>query len=102
MQHFFNIKLNIKLDFPSSVLSEQELQESLGLTYFLGNKKKYSMVVKNDSQFLVVDSGQYVCSIDKNSKEWEELNLFYCRKMLSRGLNYDKIFCVCKDRCLYK
>ena len=96
MQHFFNIIL----DFPSSVLSER--QECLGLTYFVDNRQKYLMVVKNNSQFLVLDSGQYVCSIDENSKEWEELNLSYCRKMRSRGLNYDKIFCTGRSISLYK
>lgn len=98
MQHFFGLKL----DFQFPVLPEQELQESLGLTYFVDNKQKYLMVIKNGSQFLVVDSGQYVCAVDENSKEWEELNLSYCRKMRNRGLNYDKIFCVCRSRSLYK
>lgn len=97
MQYFFDIKL-----ISPSVLSEREPQEYLGLTYFAGNRQKYLTVLKNDSEFLVVDSGQYVCSIDENSKEWEELNLSYCRKMRNRGLNYDKIFCVCRSRSLYK
>ena len=97
MQHFCSVRLDLL-----SVLSEREPQEYLGLTYFAGNRQKYLMVVKNDSQFLVVDSGQYVCSISENSKEWEDFNLSYCRKMRSRGLSYDKIFCLCRDKGLYK
>ena len=97
MQYFFSVKLNLL-----SVLSEREPQEYLGLSYFLGKRQRHLMILKNDSEFLVVNLDQYVCSISENSKEWEDLNLSYCRKMRNRGLSYGKIFCTCRSRSLYK
>lgn len=98
MQHFSKI-----INFDSSPFLGT--QEYMCLSYFLGNRKKYFRVVKRYGDFLISSSfisNEYINCFSENSKEWNVLNFPFCKYMLAKGLDYDKIFCLCRDKGLYK
>ena len=99
MQYFSRIEVidNFsKLGFPN-------VQEYISLSYFLGNKKKYLKVMRSDENFFLYSlGGAYLGCFNENSKEWDVLNLPFCKYMVARGLDYDKIFCLHRDKGLYK
>ena len=78
VQHFTEVETN---------LSFSNIREYIYiyLSYLLGNKKKeYFIAEKYEGAFLLIKiSGiaSYLGCFNKNSKEWEELNLSYCRKI---------------------
>lgn len=99
MQHFSRIEgtdILSKFVFPN-------VQGYVCLSYFLGNRKKYLRVVGSDEDFLFYSlDGVNLGCFNENSKEWDTLNLSFCKYMVARGLDYNKIFCLCRDEGLYK
>ena len=99
MQHFSSIEGIGSLS--KSVFSN--VQGCVWLSYFLGNKKECVTVVRSNEDFFLYSlDGVNLGCFNENSKEWDMLNLSFCKYMVARGLDYNKIFCLCRDEGLYK
>ena len=99
MQHFSRIEGIDRL----SKLVFTNVQGCICLSYFLGNEKKYLTVIRSNEDFLLYSlDGVNLGRFNENSKEWDTLNFSFCKYMVAKGLDYDKIFCLCRDKGLYK